>query len=101
MQYIKDCLEKEIHFFGYSVKDGNKYGFFDFEGKAKQDSLDAFEGFKKLNEETMKWIQSDPEGVKKLRIKINEDKAGFKMIKEKKIMNWSDMVTRSSIKEPP
>jgi hypothetical protein len=68
---MKDSLEKEVHFFGYAKQDGNPFGFFDYDGKAKQENLDEFEGFKKLNEETLNWLRTDKEAIEKIRIPIN------------------------------
>lgn len=55
LQYIKDQLEESIHFFGYAKHEGNPFGFFDYEGKAKEDNHRMFDEFKRLNEETTKW----------------------------------------------
>jgi hypothetical protein len=46
---LKKCLEKEVHFFGYAKKEGNPFGFFDYDGQAKVENLRNFDGYKELN----------------------------------------------------
>ena len=52
MTFIKDQLEDLLNFFGYTNEGGpdNLTPFFDYEGKGKEEYVQNFDGYKKLND---------------------------------------------------
>lgn len=96
---IKDRCDKMIHFFGYSKREDNPYGFFDFEGKASIESEKEFEGFKELNKKTWEWISSDKKSIESMKYGINQGKEGFKIFVEKEVTEYQNMPSRAILKD--
>mmetsp|Transcript_22780 Transcript_22780/g.17211 ORF Transcript_22780/g.17211 Transcript_22780/m.17211 type:complete len:100 (-) Transcript_22780:56-355(-) len=97
---MKDELEYMLHFFGYATKEGNPFGFFDYEGKASKENLDQFEGFRQCNAAHMRWILSEKEKIhKNISYGINIGKSGFSMIKAKGVSGLGDVPTKVIIQE--
>jgi len=47
MEFFLDLCEDLLYYWGYAKEGDNKYGFFDYKGKAKDENVAKFEGFKK------------------------------------------------------
>lgn len=95
-------MEELIHFFGYAKGDpiANEYNteFFDFEGKAKQSSLDQMSGFKKLNDEMWKFRIELTKSKEDKRITINGKGSGFNLLTSKNMISYQDLLDKVEIK---
>lgn len=84
-------IEELLYYWGYAKEEDNKFGFFDYEGKASAYSRSRFEGFKRQNERTRKLILDKRFNFRDIKFPINKDDDGYKMIGEKK--NIFDLAT--------
>ena len=85
MKLIMDKLEEHLHFFGYTAKEDNPFSFFDYKDQAREEYAKNFEGFRKMNEETMNYWRSRMDTVKDINFVINRPGEGMDIIKEKRM----------------
>ena len=80
------------HYFGYAKQTANEFGIFDYNGKAKEEHVLQFEGFKKQNEITMKGLLEDRDKKKATyTIGVDEDKE-FSILKDKNAF-WLERIS--------
>lgn len=85
-----DHLEYFIHFFGYAKSDteNNKFGFYDYKGKASQKSLDDFDKFKDLNLKMLDKRCAQKASGNFAAMPINRGKEGIDMLNSKKFVEF-------------
>ena len=88
-----------IYFFGYAIKEDNPNGVFEYsEAEETQGMRNTYLGYQMLNEQTWAWIDNNKEEYDSLKVQINHKDDGFSFIHEKKIMQFKNMLLKSTIK---
>ena len=73
MKEIKEILGDYLYYFGYTnhPEIENPHAFFNFE-EHEQHNLEQFNGYKKLNEEHLKWVINDSDKMKDIQYIIDD-----------------------------
>ena len=100
MASLMSKLEFYLHFFGYAKVDGQEtFDFYDYEGSAKKENVDACLDFKKINSQMLEKRINEKKAKKFSTVPINSGNDGFSMLKTKDMTHYALLVANTSVKK--
>lgn len=103
VKLLQDVCEEYIHFFGYAKSDREDVStpFFDYEGRAKQSSVDNINGFKELNKKAFevrrKMAQSANKTPRQLNINTTTEPGTISMISAMEVLKMQGVIDQFSV----
>ena len=116
MSDLMKKLEYYLHFFGYAKDDRekegqsdthvgpngvtyNKFQFYDYQGKAKQENKDAYMDYLNVNEKMLNKRIEERKTGNYSKVTINKPGEGFSMLTEKNMIQYTEILPLISIKQ--